>query len=155
MCRYNRLYWVWCWESLSPGLVTNSVLFCWIFTIKDKCRRCIFKQMHKQGLRQLFRQCSGTSTHSMAHLKAPYKRCPCFCSSGSNAWCKSRAIQGSETETRELLEGTTENSVSPNEGSLIGPPGKSMIFHKKETEKIELVARPEKNVNFRILICNT
>ena len=26
---------------------------------------------------------------------------------------------------------------------MICPPGKSMSFHKKETEKIELVARPE------------
>ena len=31
----------------------------------------------------------------------------------------------------------------PDEGSLICPPGKSMIFYKKETRKmIELVARP-------------
>ena len=30
----------------------------------------------------------------------------------------------------------------PDEGSLICPPGKSMIFYKKETEKIELVPRP-------------
>ena len=43
-----------------------------------------------------------------------------------------KALQGSETETRELLGGTEEN---PDEGSLICPPGKSMIFHKKETEK--------------------
>ena len=28
-------------------------------------------------------------------------------------------------------------------GSLICPPGKSMIFHKEETEKIEVVARPK------------
>ena len=33
--------------------------------------------------------------------------------------------------------------VFPNEGSLICLPGKSMSFHKKETEKNELVARPE------------
>ena len=30
-----------------------------------------------------------------------------------------------------------------DEESLICPPGKSMIFYKKKTEKIELVARPE------------
>ena len=70
---------------------------------------------------------------------------------GSNARGKSRpekgavsaqkALQGSETETRELLGGTDENSVSPMRGSLICPPGKSMIFHKKETEK-NCVARP-------------
>ena len=52
-----------------------------------------------------------------------------------------KALQGSETETRELLGGTEENSF-PDEGSLICPPGKSMSFHKKETEKNELVARP-------------
>ena len=49
----------------TPGLVTNSILFCWLFTIKDRCLK-----------------------------------------------------------------------------SVICPPGKSMIFHKKETEKIVLVARP-------------
>ena len=37
--------------------------------------------------------------------------------------------------------GGTEESVS-DEGSLICPPGTPMIFHKKETEKNELVARP-------------
>ena len=42
-----------------------------------------------------------------------------------------KGLQGSETETRELLGGTEENSVSP----MI------MIFHKKETEKNEFVAR--------------
>ena len=46
-----------------------------------------------------------------------------LCSSGSNARGESRpekgavsaqkALQGSETETRELLGGTEENSVSP------------------------------------------
>ena len=47
-----------------------------------------------------------------------------------------KAFQGSETKTTELLGGTEENSVSPDEGSLICPPGKSMIFFtKKETEK--------------------
>ena len=40
-----------------------------------------------------------------------------------------------ETETRELLGGTEENIVFPIRGSLICPPGKSMTFHKKETEK--------------------
>ena len=53
-----------------------------------------------------------------------------------------KALQGSETETRELLGGTEENGVFPDKGSFICPPGKSMTFHKKETEKIELVARP-------------
>ena len=38
------------------------------------------------------------------------------------------------TETRELLGGTEENSVSPMRG---------LFFHRKETEKIELLVRPE------------
>ena len=59
-----------------------------------------------------------------------------LCSSGSNAH---EASRGSETETRELLWGTEENSISPLRGYKICPLGKSMIFHKKETEKnIEL-----------------
>ena len=52
-----------------------------------------------------------------------------------------KALQGFETEKRELLGGMVF-SVSPMGGSLICPPGKSMIFRKKETKKIELVARP-------------
>ena len=42
-----------------------------------------------------------------------------------------KALQGSKTETRELLGGTEENSV--DEGSLICPPGND--FYQKETEK--------------------
>ena len=46
-----------------------------------------------------------------------------------------KALQGSEMETRELLGGIRENSVSH--------PGKSMIFFtKRKQKKIELVARP-------------
>ena len=41
-----------------------------------------------------------------------------------------------------MLGGTEENSVSPDKGSLICPSVKSIIFYKKETEKIELLARP-------------
>ena len=42
-----------------------------------------------------------------------------------------KGLQGSETETRELLGGTEENSLS----LMMGLEGKSMIFYKKETEK--------------------
>ena len=52
-----------------------------------------------------------------------------------SAMSAQKALQGFETETRELLGGTTENSVSPDKGSLICPPGKSMIVYKKEKEK--------------------
>ena len=46
-------------------------------------------------------------------------------------------------ETRELLGGTEEKSVSPMRGALVCPPGKSMFFDKRKQEKIELVARPD------------
>ena len=47
-----------------------------------------------------------------------------------------KIIQGSETETRELLVGTKEKDDLPVEGSLIYLSSKSIIFHKKLTEKI-------------------
>ena len=55
-----------------------------------------------------------------------------------------KALQKSHTETRELMVGTEEKSISPDEGSIISPAGKNQCFlHKKETEiKVELVARP-------------
>ena len=28
--------------GVTAGLVTNSIIFCWIFTIKDWCKKCIF-----------------------------------------------------------------------------------------------------------------
>ena len=51
-------------------------------------------------------------------------------------------LQGSETETKELLGGTGERNIIHKEGTLICPSCKSMIFYKKETEK-RLVAWPE------------
>ena len=37
----------------SAGLVTNSILFRWLFTFMDWCQRVRFQQTHNQGLRQL------------------------------------------------------------------------------------------------------
>ena len=37
----------------SAGLVTNSILFCRLFNIKDRCKKVRFQQTHSQGLRQL------------------------------------------------------------------------------------------------------
>ena len=51
--------------------------------------------------------------------------------------CPSRLWDGDN-----WLAGRTEEKWFLDEGSLIGPPGKSMILYKKETQKIELVARP-------------
>ena len=54
-----------------------------------------------------------------------------------------KALQGSETETRELLEGMEENSVSPTRG-VIDLPSRQIydFFTKEKQKKIELVARP-------------
>ena len=37
----------------SSGLVTNSIIFCRLFTIKDRCKKVRFLQTQNQGLRQL------------------------------------------------------------------------------------------------------
>ena len=34
--------------------VTKSILFCWLFTIKDRCKELLFQQTHNHGFRQLF-----------------------------------------------------------------------------------------------------
>ena len=46
-------------------------------------------------------------------------------------------LQGSETVTRELLRETSENNFCKRTTA-----GKLLIFHNKQTEKNELVARP-------------
>ena len=38
---------------ITSGLVTNSIRFCWLFTIKDRCKKVLFQQTHNQGLHQL------------------------------------------------------------------------------------------------------
>ena len=42
------------WSGQGLGKVTYSTLFCWLFTIKDRCKQVRFQQTHNQGLRQLF-----------------------------------------------------------------------------------------------------
>ena len=53
-----------------------------------------------------------------------------------------KTTQGSRTETRKLLVGKKEKDDLPVEGSLIYLSSKSIIFHKKQTLKNELVTRP-------------
>ena len=38
---------------LESELVTNSILFCWLLTIKDRWKKVRFQQTHYQGLRRL------------------------------------------------------------------------------------------------------
>ena len=112
----------------AAGLVINLILFCGLFTIKD--RRFTIKRTIKVCVSWSW-PWPGTSAHSAA---------PCPCISAvpevtmhndssfplKSAVSAQRALQGSKTETRELLGGTGEKEICP--------PGKSMIFHKKETE---------------------
>ena len=35
---------------LATGLVTDSILFCWLFKIKDQCKKVHFQQAEKYGL---------------------------------------------------------------------------------------------------------
>ena len=75
-----------------------------------------------------------------------------LCSSGSNAREESRALEGRSVSSKSpsrvqdgdkgVAKRNEREKCFPDEGSLICPPGKSMILHKKETEKIEIVARP-------------
>ena len=39
---------------LSPGPVPNSILFCWLFTMKEQREKVRFQQKHNQGLSPLF-----------------------------------------------------------------------------------------------------
>ena len=42
-----------------PGLVNDSIIFCLLFTIKDRCKKVHFQQTYNQGFRQLLLTVSG------------------------------------------------------------------------------------------------
>ena len=118
------------------GLVNNSVLFCWLFTIKGRCRKVRLQQHKIKVLRQVLLTVSQDLCVERTHTW----RCP-FISEGPVAthegirWplkgtvSAQKNLQGSETETRDLLGGTEGKKVSQwGMGSLICPPGKSMSF---------------------------
>ena len=75
---------------------------------------------------------------------------PCLCiSEALKAMLKARlrALEGCRfsskaSKTCEFMVGTKESNILPDEGSLIGPPGISIIFQEKKTEKLVLFARP-------------
>ena len=50
-----------------------------------------------------------------------------------------KALQGYETETTELLGGKEENSIFPDEGSLICPQVKSMTFYLGDPHNMHLL----------------
>ena len=104
-----------------PGLVTNSILFCWLFKIKDRCKKCVFYKRTTKVCISCCWRCPGTSAPSAPHLTVSLY----LCSSGSNARDGDEGVAGRNGR----------DQCFPDEGSLICPPGKSMSFHKKETEK--------------------
>ena len=104
-----------------------------------------FLQTHNQGLCQLLL----TSAPSAPHLTVSLY----LCSSGSNARGESRAREGrrvsskSPSRVRDGDEGVAgrkgREKYFSDKGSLICPPGKSMMFYtKSKLRKIESVARP-------------
>ena len=56
--KYNRredlVYYEYIDPEFKSGLVPNSIIFCCLFTIKDRCKHMCFQQTHHHGLRQLF-----------------------------------------------------------------------------------------------------
>ena len=122
-----------CSLRCGPGLVTNSIIFCWLFKIKDQCRKSAFSTNTQSRLASI------VVDGVLGPLRLTRHTWWCCCisvvpeatheaSRGPEKGTVSaqKALQGSETETRELLGGTE---------SLICPTCKSMIFfYKKETE---------------------
>ena len=53
-----------------------------------------------------------------------------------------QALQGSQTESKELLVGTQENSVSKTVGSSITPPLNNDFSQKSLQKSIESVSKP-------------
>ena len=110
-----------------PGLVTYSIIFCLIFTIKDQGKKvCFYKHTIKVSVSCSW-WCPRTSSSSAPHLTVSFY----LCRSGSNtrlsqgplkgAVSAQRALQGSEKDVRELLLGRKENYFLPDEGSLMEP----------------------------------
>ena len=84
------------------GLVTNSILLCWLFIIKDCCKKVRFQQMHNQGLCQFFlavlgrllwRHCSSVAPEA-THKASPGPL--------KGTVSTQKALRGFDTETREL-----------------------------------------------------
>ena len=87
------------------GLVTISILFSWLITIKVLCKKGGPISAQNQGLCvSCCWQCPGTSKPRAAHLTVSLF----LCSSESNTQGKSRV----RDKTKELLGGTEEKSVS-------------------------------------------
>ena len=99
---------------LAPVLVTNSILFCLLFKIKDQCRKVRFQKPQNQGLRLLCGTAQGCSSLSVVTEATHEVSQGPLIGTVSAQKSPSRV----QTETRELLGGMEEKSVS-RRGALI------------------------------------
>ena len=117
-------------EHLLAGLVTNTILFSASVVID-----CVFGptlRAHQTLSFHLYLEAMQEAR--LGHLKGTVSA--------------QKALQGSEKEKRELLEGTKENNILPNEGGVYDCVFKLFMlvqaknYFKKPTGKIGVVARP-------------
>ena len=105
-------------EHDQSGLVSDQwslIQFCWLFTIKDWCKKVHLQQKHIEGLLQLLLI---VSWNTLAYQGTPYN-----VHVSTYFWKQhtrqieapvsaQKALQGFETEARELLVGTEEKILS-------------------------------------------
>ena len=75
-----------------PGLATSTIQFiiCWLFTIKDRCKKCVFNKRIIKVCVSCCWRCPWTSAPSAAHLTVSLY----LCSSGSNAEASRGLLKG-------------------------------------------------------------
>ena len=86
-------------------------------------------------------QCPGNSAYSVTQ---PTMHLYLFVVPETTFNARLKAFQASETEVRELLEGTNEKNIFPDKESLIclSQQVNGFVFTKRKQKEIELVARP-------------
>ena len=124
--------------SYCSGLVTNSILTCWFFTIKDWGKKCFLHTIHTiKVCISYFRLCPGTSSPSTANLtvscisevpeatyetnRGRHEGCRVSSESPSRVWQGDEGVDGRNRREK----------CFNNKGSLIYPPGKPNIFFTK------------------------
>ena len=107
--------------NFEAGLVTNTILFCWRLTIKNRCKQVRFWWTHTVKVCvSCFWRCSGPLDQGAKHLTVPL-------------WLQSSGINAS----RGQLEGCCVSSKSPSEvrnraEGVAGRNGGSMIVSPRD-----------------------
>ena len=128
--RKQRLWRVarWCnGPGPSPGPVNNTIYSTLlVFTIKDQSNKvCFYKhtiivwvglmlEVSWDILRLARHTWRSSGSNTQGGEESPWRM----------PWQHKNALQGSESDTRELQGGTKENKIPPAEKLLISPPGK-------------------------------